>query len=268
MRFGAISSMFCAGLITLFASGNPQVSGTTVSSLRAIGPDASRRQSNPPEAQTSYYANVLPALSGDGNLDRVDAVPGFQFAALKIVISVAPAIFAGSQDISGEQTTRSLGALKHLNSHVTVRPLDASGQIVQPKSSGAVTLATLEVSPSEPTYADRTSNTAAAISTAVNEATSAVKPVSGVIQAFQSSFHRRPATTQVSYMTGPTAFGWRWYESPDQTIEGLHYSYALLQIANEVKTLRITIDLIAEWRAFGLWSRSFEFTYSLAGPPR
>jgi hypothetical protein len=34
----------------------------------------------------------------------------------------------------------------------------------------------------------------------------------------------------------------------------------LLQIMNDVKALRITVDLVADWRAFGLWGKSFTFT--------
>ena len=243
-----------------------QVVGTTETPLRAVGPDAARRQSNPPEAQTSYFAHILPG-SGDANIDRVDSVAGYQFAVVKLIVSVAPAVFASSQDISGGQASGTLGALRHLNAHVTVRPLDTAGKVIEVKRAGPVTLATLEISPSEPALADRVSNTTAAISTAVNEVTSTIKPVSGILQAFQSSFHRRPAATQVAYMTDQNAFGWRWYEGPGTTIEGLHYSTALLQIASGIKSVRITVDLVADWRAFGAWSKSFEFTYALPGPP-
>lgn len=259
-----MSGVLLAGV----GAGSPgfmQVAGVTETPLRAVGADAARRQASPPEAQTSYYANVLPAQS-DGTIDHVDSIPGYQFATIKLVVSVAPGIFAGSQDMSGGQAAGSLGALRHLNAHITVRPLDGNGQVIEPKRPGSVVLATLEISPSEPVFSDTVSNRQSAISTAVGDVTSVIRPLSGVLQAFQSSFHRRPATTQVSYMTGPNAFGWRWYESPGLTIEGLHYSTALLQVANEIKSLRITVDLVADWRAFGVWAKSFEFTYALTRP--
>lgn len=235
--------------------------------LRAVGPDAARRQSSPPVAETSYYADVIPAQSGDIGIDHVDPVPGYQFSAVKLVMSVAPGLYAAGQDITGAQATGGLGTLRHLSAHVSVRPLDGGGQPVEVKRGGPIVLATLEISPSEPSYGDRISNRQAAIGTAVSEVASEIRPAAGIYQAFQAAFHRRPPVTQVAYMTGPNAFGWRWYESPDATIEGLHFGTALLQVADAVKSVRITIEFVADWRAFGPWAKTFEFTYAVPRPP-
>lgn len=266
IRTSALPGVVVA-LVAIAVPSAAQVTGVSETPLRAVGSDAARRQSSPPATQTSYYANVLPAQSGDGSLDRIDAIPGFQFVTIKVIASVAPAVFAGPQDISGGQASGGLGALHHLTMHVTIRPLDTAGQPIALTRPDPIVLATLEISPSEPAFSDRVGNTAAAIATATTDVTTALKPISRILQSFQSSYHRRPAATQVSYMTGQNAFGWRWYESPGATIEGLHNANALLQISTDVKSVRVTVDLVADWRAFGLWSKSFDFTYVLPRPP-
>jgi hypothetical protein len=264
-RVAAVSSLI-VGAIGASLPMSAQVGMTTASPLRAIGADAARRQANPPDAQTSYYANVLPAMSGDAGIDHVDAMPGYQFATLKLVMSVAPSIYASDQDISGGQASRVMGALRHLTAHVTVGPVDQDGHAVEIKPNGAITLSTLEISPSEPAFADHTTNRASEVSTAVDQAipiVGPIKPATTAITAFRSAYHRTPPATQVAYMTGSNAFGWRWYESPGAFIEGLHHGTVLLQIAESIKSVKISVELVADWRAFGAWARTFEFTYTL-----
>jgi hypothetical protein len=233
----------------------PQVTTITVSPLRAVGNDAERRQAHAPAAHTSYFANLLPAQPGDAGLDRLETLPGYQFAALRLATSVAPSAFAGLDDLSSGQTSGALGALRHLSTHITVTAVEP----------GSLTI--LEISPSEASYADRAGNRQAEISAAVGQVTPFVKPVASAVQSFQAAYHRQPPATQVAYMTGPNAFGWRWYENPGTTIEGLHSGAALLQLADNIRSLRVTVDLVADWRAFGVWARTFEFVYALPRPP-
>ncbi|HEX5071549.1 MAG TPA: hypothetical protein VFV78_15140 [Vicinamibacterales bacterium] len=244
-----------------------QGGGAQQPGLRAIGPDAAARQANPPEVQTAYYAGVMPARAGEDGTDSIDPVSGYQFSAIKLAFSVAPGVFAAIEDLSGRQTLSALGALKHLTAHVTVRPIDANGQVLEPKPSSPPVLTTLEISPSEPSYSDQMSNKAAIAQTAISDAAGAVKPMGGILQGFVAAYHRPPAVTQVAYVTGPNAFGWRWYESPGATIEGLHYATVLLQIGDAVKAVRLNVELVADWRAFGVWAKSFEFTYPVTRPP-
>src|SRR5262245_60752981 len=144
IRLAVLSSALAVSVDAMTAPAT-QVAAVTEAPLRAIGNDAARRQASPPDAQTSYFANILPALSGDAGIDHIDPVPGYQFATLKLVMSVAPAIYAGSQDISGGQATGALGALRHLSAHITVKPIDGAGQVVEVKRTGPLVLATLEI---------------------------------------------------------------------------------------------------------------------------
>jgi hypothetical protein len=234
----------------------PQGTTVTVSPLRAIGNDAERRQSHPPTAHTRYFANLLPAQPGESGLDRFDALPGYQFAAIRLATSVAPSVFSGIDDLSSGHTSGALGALRHLSAHVTVTPVEP----------GSLTI--LGISPSEPTYSDHTSNRQAEVSAAIGQVTPLVTPVSSAVQAFQAAYHRQPPATQVAYMTAANAFGWRWYESPGATIEGLHNGAALFQVDESVRTLKVTVDLVAHWRAFGVWAQTFDFVYTLPRPQR
>jgi len=240
-----------------------QVVSVVETPLRAYGADPEKRQATPPTAFTSYYVNILPALSGDANTDHIDTMPGFQFAAIRLVVSAGPSVFAGLSDFSGDRASSTLGALRHLNAHVTVRALDSAGQVIEPNAPGPLILATLEISPSEPTFATQGGNVSAGIGLATRQVESVIGPIGGLIQKFQSAFHRRPSASQVPYMTGPNAFGWRWYETADGPIEGLHASNALFQISSDIKSLRITVVVVADWRTFGVWAKTFEFTYAL-----
>ena len=257
MRTFPLTITVSVALVVAVAASSPlpQATTVTVSPLRAVGNDAERRQAHAPAAHTSYFANLLPAQPGDAGLDRFESLPGYQFAALRLATSVAPSAFAGTSDLSSAQTLGALGALRHLSTHITVTPIE----------TGSLTI--LEISPSEASYGDRPGNKQAEISTAVGQVTPFVKPVASAVQSFQAAYHRQPPATQVAYMTGPNAFGWRWYETPGATIEGLHNGAALLQLSDNIKSLRVTVDLVADWRAFGVWARTFEFVYVLPRPP-
>lgn len=264
-----------AALIMLSLSIAPpafaQVVTSVESPLRAYGAEPGRRAPNPPTAETSYYVTVLPAdpdSSTEPEVERVASMPGFQFPAVRLVVSVAPMVFAGGLDTFQERASRALGAVRHLSVYVTVLALDGGGRVLNPTTPGPPPLLTLEIAPSEPAFADANAigNVSSALATASRELVGHIKPIGGLLQAFQSSFHRPPAATQVPYMTGPNAFGWRWYESFEHTIEGLHYVTALFQAANEAKSLRITVEVVANWRTFRAWGKTYEFVYALNTP--
>jgi len=240
-----------------------QVVSRVESPMRAN--DAGRQGSPPPNAETVYFVTILPANPDavKASVDSLLATSGLRFPALRFVVSVAPMRLADEADESARKESRALGMLRHLDLRVTTAALDSDGRAIE-ATAGAVPLATLEIAPSEVSYASTAGKLSSEGSVAEQQLLGAIGPIGSVLKAFQAAFHRSPAPTQVAYLSGPNAFGWRWYQSADSTIEGLHYTAALFQVAPAVKSLRINVEVTADWHRFGVWSKSYEFVYAVA----
>jgi hypothetical protein len=263
-------SPFAAAALALAAAGvtSPaaaQVVSRVESPLRAA--DSQREGSKPPVAETSYYVMVLPASPSatTSAVESVAAVGDIRFPALRFVVSVSPTLLSGDADEPLGKESRALGALRHLHVRVTAVALDDKGLAIERAAPGAEPLTTLEIAPSEISYAASGGNLRSEASVAVSEILGAVGPIGGVLKAFQVAFHRAPPPTQIAYLSAPNAFGWRWYEAAGQSIEGLHYTAALFQVAPDVKSLRITVDVTAHWKAYGAWTKSYAFVFAV--PP-
>jgi hypothetical protein len=261
----AAPALALAGLCAA-APAPAQVVSRVESPLRAS--DAARRGSPPPNAETVYYVTILPANPDavKASVDSVLATSGLRFPALRFVVSVAPMLIAADADESARQESRALGSLRHLDVRVTAVALDANGRAIE-AVPGAEPVATLEIAPSEVSYAASGGNLASETSVAAQQLLGAVGPIGSVVKAFQAAFHRAPAPTQVAYLSGPNAFGWRWYESAGTTIEGLHYTAALFQVASVVKSLRMNVEVTANWSGLGAWTKSYEFVYDVSANP-
>jgi hypothetical protein len=260
-RIAALALALAAACAAPTASA--QVVSRVESPLRAF--DAARQGAPPPHAETVYYVTILPANPDaiKPSVDSLLAMSNLRFPALRFVVSVAPMLFADEADESARKESQVLGALRHLHVRVTTVALDADGRVIE-TAPGTEPLTTLEIAPSEISYAGSAGNLRNEAGVAAQQLLGAVGPIGSVLKAFQAAFHRSPAPTQIAYLSGPNAFGWRWYQSTDSTIEGLHYAAALFQVAPEVRSLRINVDVTANWHAFGVWTKSYEFIYLVA----
>jgi hypothetical protein len=251
------------GGVCAAATAAAQVVSRVESPLRAF--DVAKQASQPPHAETVYYVTILPANPDaiKPSVDSLLSVSNLRFPALRFVVSVAPMLFADEADESARKESQALGALRHLHVRVTTAALDADGRVIE-AAPGAEPVTTLEIAPSEISYSSSAGNLHSETSTMAQQLLGAIGPIGSVLKAFQAAFHRSPAPTQVAYLSGPNAFGWRWYQSPDGTIEGLHYTAALFQVAPEVKSLRLHVEVTANWHSFGVWIKSYEFVYLVA----
>jgi hypothetical protein len=163
-------------------------------------------------------------------------------------------------------------ALKRLNAHVRIIPLDRDSQVVA--ALGA--LEVLDLQPNTQEYTQAAHDTTTVRGAAVTAVTrTLVKDVLGataggrfgpVISRFAKIFHHPTAPTQVSYVSDRNEFGWTWYEHSDTTtLEGLHRAAVLLETDPRVRYLLVRIDLIADWGHHGAWRREFESLIDL-GP--
>lgn len=188
------------------------------------------------------------------------------FPAIHFVFSAA----ARLRPHSGE--VRAGRALKRMNAHVQIEPLDKDTQLISER--GAVEV--LDIQPNTQNYVkagrDTTSVSGAAV---VAVSRTVVKDIIGmatgtrfgpVIARFSKIFHHPSAPTQVSYVSDQNEFGWTWYEHSDTTtLEGIHRAAVLLESSPRVQFLRIRIQVITDWGGHGAWRREFESIVDL-GP--
>lgn len=259
-------------LLLVTGAAQAQVVSRTESPLRPFGKGATntdkRHTTAPPTDETAYFATILPA-NPDGVSELAQArtiATASLFPAVRFVVSVAPALFADEADLGSGKESRIVGSLRHLNVLVTAEALDADGHVLPAGNAGAPAVSVLEMKPAEDAFnGDSTSNTQSEIGTAANVALGAMGPIGGILQEFRSSFRRQPGPTQVAYVTAANAFGWRWYESAENPIEGLHYTAALFQTPKNAASLRITMEVTGNWRTFGAWTKTYDFIYRI--PP-
>lgn len=87
-----------------------------------------------------------------------------------------------------------------------------------------------------------------------------------LIHGFIGAHHSSPGPSQVAYQSEHNEFGWTWFDSPGQTLEGMHRCAVLLQVQKDAAYLRISVDLITDWRQFGLWVKPYSFVVAIAAP--
>jgi hypothetical protein len=77
--------------------------------------------------------------------------------------------------------------------------------------------------------------------------------------------HHPAGPSFFSYHSEDDEFGWNWFHSANETLEGIHKGSALIQTRADVAFVRVTIDLVTHWSHYGVWSKAY--TFLVAVPP-
>ena len=186
------------------------------------------------------------------------AVADFQFPSVRLSISVAPDIFAADSDPSPGQQRAFMSELLRLNAHVRAVALNAKGQ---PMNDAAIALM---LSPSEATLsAPTTTSSQSEAKAVVDLALKHFGPVGGIVSTFGSAFHRRSTVGEVAYQAAANEFGWMWYYTDGNPIVGLHSTGVLLQVPTSAASVRLSVDVISDWRRSGVWKKNYDITVAL-----
>lgn len=201
------------------------------------------------------------ADSGSTAQWQVPSVAGFQFPSVRLSISVAPQIFAADSDPSA-RSERSFGSdLMRLNAHVRADALDATGRPLV--SSGSSTIV-LMISPSEPvTFSPQITATQSEAKAAFDLALKHFGPVGAIAASFESAFRRPAGLGETAYQSAASEFGWIWYRSGTAPIDGIHGTAALFQVPASAASLRLSVDVITDWRRSGTWIKTYDLTVAL-----
>lgn len=210
----------------------------------------------------SLYGTTF--LGTPGTVEGLDTTVrgGFHFPTIHFVFSAA----ARPRPQGGEIAVAR--GLERLNAHVRIEPLDSDSQ-------GLAELAALEVLATLPdeilmaTHASDTTRLAGAVVSTVTRALVPQLPgivgkrIGPLVAKFANIFHHPSTPTQVGYVSEHREFGWIWYDHPDQGVEGTHRTSAILEVASNVRYLRVQIVMLADWRGHGTWQRAFEVVLDL-----
>lgn len=260
-----------ASIIMLVTPCDAQVVSSTASPMMAMTLDGSAKSSrndlSPAEAARIIALYATPFLGEPGKLDETtthDTKSGHHFPTVHFVFSAA----ARMQPSGAE--TRLARQLQRLNAHIFVEATDANGQPLTTRAGVEI----LELLPNTLEYTKASTDSSSvksAAATAVSRTLmedaigQAGKRLKPVLAEFKKIFHHPSAPTQVSYISDEHEFGWTWYEHPDQTLEGLHRATVLLEVAPDVRYLKVRIDLTSDWMHHGSWRRQFESIIDLGG---
>ena len=83
------------------------------------------------------------------------------------------------------------------------------------------------------------------------------------VSTFESAFHRRSTVGEVAYQAAANEFGWMWYYTEGNPIAGLHSTAVLLQVPTSATAVRLSVDLISDWRRSGVWKKNYDITVAL-----
>jgi hypothetical protein len=247
-------------LLTCALSASAQVVSVTEGPLRPYtGPgeiaDAHRTDPTPfsrfyVTATMTAPGTLTDAAGATTTVGTGGAFSAFQFPALRFTISVAPRLLAGDPSASDEKSR--IGELRRMNAHVTVQALDAAGKIITAGPKGGPVVETLVISPGESSMATAAaSNVRSEAKETANVIAGHLGPIGAAVSGFESAFHVTPPPTEVPYQASANEFGWGFFASPGNTIDGLHYTAALLQLPATAASLHLSIELVSDWRKYG-----------------
>jgi hypothetical protein len=157
-----------------------------------------------------------------------------------------------------------MGELRRMNAHVVVQAIDAAGHVIEAGPQGDPPVQTLGISPGESSMATAaTANALTEAKATVNVITGHLGPIGAAVSAFEGAFHVAPPPTEVPYQASPNEFGWGFFASAGNAIDGLHYTAALLQVPKNAASLHLSIELVSDWRKYGAWTRTYDITVAL-----
>lgn len=217
----------------------------------------------------AMYATAYLGTPGDvGAMD-----PGhvaFHYATLHLLFSAAALPQARGPEVIPS------GNLQNVNGHVTVVPLDSTMTPIEDQTAilvlGTFPDSILLASAANPDSGSTRVGSAAFGAVAKTlvpelEAGEIVRKRLGkMIVSFKDLFHRPSARVQVAYVSELREFGWMWHEHQGAMIEGTHRTSAALEVAPNVRFLRVQMRVIATWRSHGAWQRDMDLVLEMPRP--
>ena len=93
--------------------------------------------------------------------------------------------------------------------------------------------------------------------------------ISGLGLAIAPLFKPRPRVLHKAFIAAPREFGWYRRASEDVSQEGVHYTAAVLQVEQRVKTLAVSMNMTSDWVGGGVDNQEMEFKskIKLSQPP-
>jgi hypothetical protein len=205
----------------------------------------------------AVYATTY--LGAPGAIDQAlpnAATSQHHFPSLHFVVSAVTRMTM-SHDHGGGRN------LRRLNAHIRVEPLDSERRPVDDRAA----LHILDIQPNTVKAVEARRDSSGAIGAAITVMTRDLLPqvpavvgrrVGPLVKTFMNVFHHADAPTQISYVSDDRDFGWTWYEHDKDTIEGAHAMAAILEVGPSVRFVRVTIDVLTDWKSHGAWRRQFE----------
>jgi hypothetical protein len=229
----------------------------------------------PPFAR--LYVNLTrgQTITADADPDQPAPSPGsaraaasHRYAAYDVVISATSrALYSDTRD-SRRADIAALNELRRMSVHMHVEGLASDKVTVVQTSRHDPGVLTLQMSPSnvrlgrapEPGALEAVATEAAA------ELSHFLGPIGWLVDSFIGSRHHPAGPSFYSYQSADDEFGWNWYLTPNQTIEGIHRGSALIQTRADVAYVRVTIDLVTDWAHDGVWTKPYTFLVAIPPP--
>jgi len=226
---------------------------------------------------TNIYLLVYPGPNGRIESLSTESVGSkalekqLAFPSINFTLSVAAKLIVAGSSSEGKLKgkARTATELRQMSLQIEIVGLDAKRKPVPKLRSYNSTLGdkpvmVLSILPSE--TQTRTSKTAGDVGRAsfkADEVAQHLGPVgiiaSKVTAVFRAFFPARDHLSQVAYMKSRNSFGWIWRQGEQNPIEGIHRCMALLCTRDDVKFLRVQVNVITDWRRFGAWTKSYRY---------
>ena len=272
MRRHPFLTFACVGIMTMPAHAQA-VKITTGRIVPFEGIGAASRDANASRTKgandIAMYANAYlgtPGEVGAGDPTHVS----FHYTTLHLLFSAAALPQARGPEVIPS------GNLQNVNGHVTVVPMDSLMQPIEDPTAllvlgtfpDSILLTSAAVPDSGSTHVGSAAFGAVA-KTLVPELEAGEivrKRLGKMIVSFKDLFHRPSARIQVAYVSELREFGWMWHEHQGAVIEGTHRTSAALEVAPNVRFLRVQMRVIATWRSHGAWQRDMELVLEMPRP--
>ena len=272
MRRHLFLTVACVGIMTMTAHAQA-VKITTGRIVPFEGIGAASREANASRAtganDIAMYATAY--LGTPGEVGAGDpAHVSFHYTTLHLLFSAAALPQARGPEVIPS------GNLQNVNGHVTVVPMDSMMQPIEDLTAvlvlgtfpDSILLTSAAVPDSGSTHVGSAAFGAVA-KTLVPELEAGEivrKRLGKMIVSFKDLFHRPSARIQVAYVSELREFGWMWHEHQGAVIEGTHRTSAALEVAPNVRFLRVQMRVIATWRSHGAWQRDMELVLEMPRP--
>jgi len=226
---------------------------------------------------TNIYLLVYPGPNGSIEGASAETVgksalaKKLSFPSIYFTVSAAANLLVAQSSNRGrlQGRARTVTELKQMSMQIRVTGLDANRKPVSKLRGYNSTLGdkpamVLSIFPSETGV--RTSTQAGNVGRATDKADVVAQHLgplgiiaSKVTAVFRAFFPAKDHLSQVAYLKSHNSFGWIWRQGEQNPIEGIHRCMVLLCTRDDVKFLKVKVDIITDWRKFGAWTKSYQY---------